>query len=106
MISNYAVRTRCINELRQKIKPFKWTDECQEAFQSLVDELASEPLIQACTLDKKVTLITDASEKKTISAVITQNDHPLIYIYRNLTTAKQKYSNNEREALAIMFAVT
>ena len=43
MIPNYAAKGRCINELRQKDRPFKWTDECERAFQSLVDELTSEP---------------------------------------------------------------
>ena len=37
---------------------------------------------------------------------MTQNDHTVIYITRNLTSAKQKYSNVEREALAVVFAVT
>ena len=105
MIPNYAAKTRCINELRRKDKPFKWTDECQRAFQSLVDELTSEPLVQPYTLDKEVTLTTDASEKN-IGAVLTQNDHPVIFISRNLTSAEQKYSNIEREALAVVFAVT
>ena len=44
--------------------------------------------------------------KKNIGAVLTQNDHPVIYISRNLTSAEQKYSNIEREALAVVFAVT
>ena len=66
MIPNYAAKTRCINELRQKDEPFKWTDECQRTFQSVVDELTSEPLVQPYTLDKEVTLTTDASEKKTL----------------------------------------
>ena len=84
MIPNYAAKTRCINELRQKNKPFKWTDECQRAFQSLVNELTSEPLVQPYTLDIEVTLTTDASEK-TIGGVLTRNDHPVIFISRNLT---------------------
>ena len=105
MIPNYAAKTRCINELRRKDKPFKWTDEYQSAFQSLVDELTSEPLVQPYTLDKEVTLTTDASEK-TIRGVLTQNDHPVIYLSRNLTSVEQKYSNIEREALAVVFAVT
>ena len=105
MIPNYAAKTRCINELRQKDKPFKWTDECQRAFQSLVDELTSEPLVQPYTLDREVTLTTDASEK-TIGGVLTQNDHPVIYISRNLTSAEQKHINIEREALAVVVAVT
>ena len=105
MIPNYAAKTLCINEFRQKDKPFKWTDECQRACQSLVDELTSEPLVQPYTLDKEVTLTTDASEK-TIGGVLTKNDHPVIYISRNLTSAEHKYSNIEREALAVVFAVT
>ena len=44
--------------------------------------------------------------KKIIGAVLTQNDHPVIYISRNLTSVEQKYSNTEREALAVVFAVT
>ena len=105
VITNYAAKTRCINELRQKDKHFKWTDECQRAFQSLLDELTSVPLVQPYTLDKEVTLTTDGSEK-TIGGVLTQNDHPVIYISHNVTSEEQKYSNIEREVLAVVFAVT
>ena len=105
MIPNYAAKTRCINEQRQKDTPFKWTDQCERAFQSLVDELTSEPLVQPYTLDKEVTLTTDAPEK-TFGGVLTQNDHPIIYISRNVTSAEQKYGNIERKALAVVFAVT
>ena len=105
MIPNYAAKTQCINELRQKDKQFKWTDECQKAFQSLVDELTNKPLVQPYSLDNEVTLTTDASEK-TIGGVLTQNGHPVIYISRNLSKSEQKYSNIEREGLAVVFAVT
>ena len=71
----------------------------------MVDELTSEPLVPPYSLDKEVALTTDASEK-IISAVLTQNDHPVIYISRNLTSAEKTYSNIEREALAVIFAVT
>ena len=104
-IPNCAAKTRCINELRQKDKLFNWTDECQRSFQLLVDELTSEPLVQPYTLDNEVTLTTDASEK-TVGVVLMQNDHPVIYMSRDLTSAEQKYSNIERDALAVVFAVT
>ncbi len=29
MIPNYAAKTQCINELRQKENDFKWTEQCQ-----------------------------------------------------------------------------
>ena len=105
MIPDYIAKTQCINELRQKDKPFKWTYQCQQAFQPLVDELTNKPLVQLCSLDKEVTLATDASEK-TIGGVLRQNGHLVFYISRNLSKAEQKYSNIEREALAAIFAVT
>ena len=77
MIPNYAAKTQCINELRQKENNFKWTEQCQRAFQSLVDELSSEPIVKPYSLTKEVTLTTDASEK-TIGAVLTQEGHPVI----------------------------
>ena len=47
MIPNYATKTRCINELRQKDKAFQWTNEWQQrVFQSIIDELTSKPLLQ------------------------------------------------------------
>ena len=92
IILNYAAKTRCINELWQKENSFKWTDECQKSFQSLVDELICEPLVQPNTLDKEVTLTRDRSEN-TIGPVLTQNDHQVIYKFRNLTSAEHKYSN-------------
>ena len=102
---NFTAKTRFIKELRHKDKFFEWTDESQRAFQSQVDELTCEPLVQPYTLDKEVTLSTNASEK-TFDAVLTQNDHPVIYISPNLTSAEQKYSNIKREALAVVIAAT
>ena len=99
MIPDYAAKTHCINELRQKDKDFNWSS------QNLVDELTSEPAVQPYSLNREATLSTDASEK-TIRAVLTQEGHPVIYVSRNLTTAQTKYSNIECEALAVVFAVT
>ena len=44
--------------------------------------------------------------KKTIGGVLTPNDHPVIYISRNLTSAEQNYSSIEGEALVVVFAMT
>ena len=55
-------------------------------------------------MNNEVSLTTEASEK-TLD-VLTQNDHPVIYVSRNLKSAEEKYSNFEREALAVVFAVT
>ena len=71
--------------------------------------VTSEPLVQLYSLDKEVTLTTNEKNslnETTSGGVSTQNDHPVIYISGNLATAEQKHSNIEREALAVVFAVT
>ena len=105
MIPNFASKLQPINELRQKDKCFEWTAECQQAFETIVNELSSKPLVQPYSLAKEVTITTDASERA-IGAVLTQEGHPVIYISKTLTAAEQNYSNIEREAYAIVYTVT
>ena len=40
-------------KLRQKETNFKWTEQCQRAFQSLVDELSREPIVSRIHSPKK-----------------------------------------------------
>ena len=53
---------------------------------------------------KKHTIQCDAS-KKGLSAVLLQEAKPVIYVSRALTGTEQRYSNIERELLAIVFAL-
>ena len=46
VVLNYAVKSECNNEAREILKPFKWTKECQRAFESPGVERTSEPLVQ------------------------------------------------------------
>ena len=52
----------------------------------------------------EVTITTDASEKD-FGGVLSQEGHPVIYVSKTLPQAEQRYSNIEREALAIVFVV-
>jgi hypothetical protein len=61
-------------------------------------------LLSSPTLQKEVSLTTDASELA-IGGVLSQDGHPVIYIARKLTSAESNYSNIEREALAIVYSV-
>ena len=64
--------------------------------------LVSKPVVQIYDVTKVVTLTTDASEKA-ISRILSQDGHPILYLWRTLTTAETRYSNIEREALTIVW---
>ena len=104
-ISSFTSKIAPISDLRKKSEAeFQWTNKCQRAFERLKSELASKPIVQPFSLKKEVTITTDASEKA-ISGALSQEGHPVIYVSQTLSQAEQRYSNIERETLAIVFVV-
>ena len=84
---------------------FSWGKTQQKALKDIKNDLCADPLVQPYSLQKEVTVTTDASEKA-IGEVFSQEGHPVIYLSRTLIRAEQNCSNIEREALAIVFVVT
>ncbi|PAA85528.1 hypothetical protein BOX15_Mlig018181g1 [Macrostomum lignano] len=103
-VNNYAHVVEHLNQLRKKGAEFVWGAAQEAAFHQLKKLLSSGPIIQPYDRAKETTLTTDASEKA-VAAVLTQEGHPVIYFSRRLTQAEARYSNIEREALAIVWAM-
>ena len=100
-VKNFEELTEPLNYLRRKNVPFAWTAWQQTAFEYLKKALYTYPVVQPFDASKESVLITDASETS-ISAVLTQEGHPAMYLLRKLTQNERNYSNIEREALAIV----
>ena len=103
MIPNFAELTHPLNKLRRKDEKFVWETQHQDSFDKLLKALSSKPVLQSYSLEKEATLTTDASER-CIGGVLTQQGRPVIFVSRNLSPAEQRYSNIEREALAIVWS--
>ena len=82
---------------------FCWTEECTKSFATLKHCLVNAPVLQPFSLYKESVLSIDASEVS-LGAVLTQDDHPVIYISKTLSPTESRYSNIEREALAVVWA--
>ena len=89
MIPDFATKMLLLNKIRKE--EFRWVKEEQNAFENIKNELCANPLVQPYSLTKEATVTTDASEKA-IVGVLSQIGHPVIYISRKLSQAKQKYS--------------
>ena len=57
--------------LTKENKPFKWTEQCQKAFDNIKQALISPDIMVFLTDDRKFILDSDASDK-TIGAVLIQ----------------------------------
>ena len=103
-IHDFAAVAGPLNELHRKNVPFTWGTSQQDAFDRLKMALCEYPVVQSYDTTKESIITTDASEKS-ISAVLTQEGHPIMYLSRRLTDSESKYSNIKREALAIVWSM-
>ena len=81
-----------------------WELKQQSAFEAIKQVITTLPVLTYFDKTKKHTIQCDAS-KKGLGAVLLQESKPVMYVSRSLTETEQRYSNIERELLAIVFAL-
>ena len=81
-----------------------WELEQQDAFKALKQVITTLPVLAYFDKTKKHTIQCYAS-KKGLGTVLLQESKHVIYVSRALTETEQRYSNIERELLAIVFAL-
>ena len=81
-----------------------WESEQQNAFEAIKQVIMTLPVLAYFDKTKKHTIQCDAS-KKGLGAVLLQESKPVMHVSRALTEREQRYSNIERELLAIVFAL-
>ena len=97
-----------IYDLLKKDCIFKWTVDCENAFQTLKNEAISATKLSHYDPNKTLILACDASNKG-IGAVLMQENKgvetPIAHASKTLTETQIRYSQIERDALAIIFGV-
>ena len=90
-----------LTELTSEKKPFKWTEACDKAFQTMKKILSKEVLLTYPDFNKPFDIHTDASDVQ-MGAVISQDNKPIAFYTRKLNSAQTRYTTTERELLAIV----
>ena len=70
-VKGYAAIATPLNKLMKKDQPFEWSDEAQEAFETLKDALTTSPVLAMPNDTGEFVLDTDACDKA-IGAVLSQ----------------------------------
>ena len=88
--------------------PWMWTPAQEEAYQKLQAMVTSPPVLAFYSSDAATTVSADASSYG-IGAVLLQIQRdgrkaPVAYVFRALTPTEQRYSQIEKEALAMAWA--
>lgn len=106
-LPQYSATTAPLRELLKKEAPWVWTPACSDAVQQLKVQLTSPPVLAHFDLASP-TLVTCDASSTALGAVLSQVhdgvERPIAFASRALTSAEQKYSVGEREALACIWA--
>ena len=107
-VKRFSDKAAPLNHLLHKDHPWKWTRECQEAFQTLKGEIASRPVSAYPDFSKPFRLYTDASNLG-LGAILAQKQDGKEKIIccdsRTLNNAETNYSTTKKECLAIIWGV-
>jgi hypothetical protein len=90
-----------LTSMTSKNVKFNWTDEHQKAFENIKKIICREVLFTFPHFSKPFHIYTDASDKQ-LGAVITQDEKPVAFYSRKLTSAQQRYTTGEQELLSIV----
>ncbi len=93
-----------LRDLLKKDVTFIWNPEHQAAFDATKEEITQLPVLAYYDPTKPNHIQCDASGRG-LGAVLLQDGHPVCYASRSLTGAEQRYSNIERELLAVVWSL-
>ena len=93
--------TKITKQKGTKKKPWYWNEVHQEAFNLVKTIIVKDVVLAYPDYSKVFEIYTDASSKQ-LGSVITQENRPIAFFSRKLTTTQQKYSVTEIELLAII----
>ncbi len=104
-IPRFSAKTAPLRRLLKADAAFEWTSEHEEALRAIKHELLDEKFLYIFDPKLPVQVATDACSTG-LGAVLLQNDRPIAYAARSLTSAEANYSIIEKELLAVVFALT
>lgn len=106
-IPDFSTRSYALRCLLKTGQKFFWSAAAEASFLNLKAELCSDRVLVPFDPAKQVILTTDASPTGVaaiLSHEIDAHERPIAYASRALTQAETRYSQLDREALAIVFA--
>ena len=109
-IPNYSATVAPLRELTKNKTKFIWGKQQQQAFKVLKEQLSSNRTMAYFHTKKPIVVRTEASFNEGIAAALFQPSNgrlrPVHFISRTLSDPEKRYSQTEKDMLAIKFAAS
>ncbi|KAK3084740.1 hypothetical protein FSP39_018188 [Pinctada imbricata] len=102
-IPDYATICEPLRRLTRQDNEWEWGVEQDQAFEKLKSELSSDTIIKYYNPESEISILVDASPVG-LGAIMAQDEKVVAYASHALTDVESRYSQTEREALAIVWA--
>jgi hypothetical protein len=108
-IKGYAHIKTPMEKILKKDCLFQWSEECQQSFNTLKQEMVTAPILVFLDWSKEFHVHVNGSFIS-LAVVLAQPreryiDHPLSFARRNLSSTEINYTTTEREGLAMVYAL-
>ena len=103
-IPKFADKAQVLRELCKKDTVWYWDETHEKCFSELKQSITVNSCLQYYDPNKEVTLEVDASMKG-LGAALIQEGKIVAFASKTLTETQSRYSNIEREMLAIVFGI-
>ena len=96
--------TMVLRQLNKKNVEFIWSSMYERAFRQAKLQIANAVTLQYFNLAKPIVLECDASGNG-VGGSLLQDGQPIVFVSQVLTDAQNRYSNIERELLAVVVVI-
>ena len=107
-MEGYSKKVLPLTNLTIEKNLWQWEEKEKAAFQNLKAACCTQPVLKIFDPEKPIQIETDASDLA-IGACLSQeydkNWHPIVYLSRKLSAAKQNYDVHDKELLAIVVSL-
>jgi hypothetical protein len=103
-IQDFSKIAKPMTRLLEKVKVFKWTQNCQDSFQELKNHLTTAPVLVSPDLSKKFNIYCNAS-RQGLGCVLMQDGHVVSYTSCQLRKHVENYPTHDLELAAVIHAL-
>jgi hypothetical protein len=109
ILQNLATEARPLNELLEKTRKWKWTDQCDAAFENIKKLVTSDQVLTHYDPALSIRLACDASPFG-LGAVLSHmmpdgSERPVMFASRSLSKSERNYAQIDKETLGIVWSV-